>query len=171
MSITIIKIAGVVSMACILSACTTTQNLSTAPVEPRFTSESARKNVQRYFILTSRTQAFDANRRRVEKQGVQCRLKGNGFITNYTTPANLKLLVYAQNTSDLSMMCEYEGSKLFKQITVRNLTAEKISHSGASGGFIGSVLAMTISAARGNKPNDDYTYRNPYMFLSEKSKK
>lgn len=52
---------------------------------------------------------------------------------------------------------------------VRNPTAERLANAGAGGGLIGSLIASGIAASRGNKPDDDYTYQRPVMFLDRKS--
>ncbi|MCP5000228.1 MAG: hypothetical protein GY933_16195 [Hyphomicrobiales bacterium] len=64
--------------------------------------------------------------------------------------------------------CNYQGSKKFENLSVRNLTAERIANSGGGGGHIGTVIAISISSARGNQPDDDYTYERPDMDLNRK---
>ena len=167
-----VKAAAVaISAACFLSACLSAKKPTTPPVEAQFATAEAQSSVQKYVVLDSHTFVYNANRRRVELKGVPCTVKGNGFTVSYTTPANLRLPVYGPNTSDLSMTCQYEGDERFKNIEVRNLTAESISNAGASGGFIGSLVATGIAAGRGNRANDEYTYSTPSMFLNEKAKR
>lgn len=161
------KVAGAMSIALILSACATPPP-KTPPVEPTFTSAAARQSVKKFVVLPSRTYAYTAERKREEKQGVPCRIKGSGFTVDYRTPANVRLPVYGLDTSELSMTCEYEGSTKFENLSVRNLTAERIADSGNSGGFLGVIIAASISSARGNQPDDDYTYERPDMELNSR---
>ncbi len=154
-----------VFLAGFLTACQSTRTLSTPPVEARFSSETARNNVEKYVILQSRTTALNEKKRRVDVDGIACSVRGDGFSLNYRTPANLKLPVFGVRTSDLSMSCAYQGSRKYKSINVRNVTAERIANAGAGGGLIGSLIASGIAASRGNKPGDDYTYASPTMFL------
>lgn len=156
-----------VFLAGFLAACQTTRTLSTPPVTAQFSSETVRKDVEKYVILQSRTTALNDKKRRVETDGVPCAVEGNGFSLNYRTPANLKLPVFGVRTSDLSMSCTYEGAKKYKSIKVRNLTAERIANAGAGGGLIGSLIASGFAASRGNKPGDDYTYASLSMFLDQ----
>ena len=154
-----------VSLAMFLTACESTRTLTTPPVTAKFSSQAARADVEKFVILQSRTTALNDKKKRVEIDGVPCTVDGNGFSLDYKTPANLQLPVFGVKTSDLSMSCTYKGTKRFKSIKVRNLTAERISNAGAGGGLIGSLIASGIAASRGNKPGDDYTYLTPKMFL------
>ena len=162
-----IRILGALSTALMLSACVTPAP-KTPPAEPNFISAAERQKVKKFVVLSSRTYAYSADRKRIEKEGVLCQIKGNGFSVNYRTPANVRLPVYGPATSELSMICDYQGSKRFENLSVRNLTAERIANSGMSGGLVGAVIAASISSARGNQPNDDYTYERPDMELNRK---
>lgn len=158
---------GVAVIAVLLSACATPPP-TTPPVEATFTSASAKADAQKFVVLASRTYAYAPDRKRTEKKGVPCTIKGNGFRVSYNTPANVRLPVYGVKTSELSMTCQYEGSARFEALSVRNLTAERIADSGAAGGLVGAIVAISISSARGNQPDDDYTYETPDMDLNRK---
>lgn len=158
------------SLVLVLTGCNTTSTLTTPPVEASFSSAAKRGDVEKYVILQSRTTALNDQKRREQVDGVPCAVRGDGFSLSYKTPANLRIPVFGVKTSDLSMSCTYKGSKKYKPIGVRNLTAERIANSGAGGGLIGSLIASGIAASRGNKPGDDYTYNRPNMFLDGSSK-
>ncbi|MEM9107254.1 MAG: hypothetical protein AAGC96_16505 [Pseudomonadota bacterium] len=159
--------AGAGATAILLSACATPPP-TTPPVEASFTSASAQADVQKFVVLASRTYAYGPDRKRTEKKGVPCTIKGKGFQVRYNSPANVRLPVYGLNTSELSMTCQYEGSTRFEALSVRNLTAERIADSGSAGGLVGAIVAISISSARGNQPDDDYTYETPDMDLNRK---
>ena len=64
------------------------------------------------------------------------------------------------------MVCQYKGANYTKNIPVFNETRDDIENAGAQGGFIGSVIMMTYAGARGNKPNDEYSYIKPHLHLT-----
>jgi hypothetical protein len=157
-----------VGVACLLSGCTT-KAPSTPPVEPQFGTTEAQSAVQKYVVLDSHTYVY-AGSKRVETQGVPCKVSGSGFAMAYASPANLRLPVFGVKTSDLSMTCTHDGNEKYKTIKVRNLTSEGIANAGANGGLIGAVIGMGIAGARGDRANDEYTYQSPIMVLNEKPK-
>lgn len=124
--------------------------------------------MNRFIVLPSRTYALDKNRR-VEKKGIPCYIKGDEFIVNYASPANLRLPLFGANTSDLTMVCIYEGKKRVKNLKIRNVTSERIAGIGSAGGLIGVVITASIASACGNQSNDDYTYMVSDMNLQRKA--
>ncbi|KIC36439.1 hypothetical protein RA27_22040 [Ruegeria sp. ANG-R] len=161
--------AGMAIAALGLSACASTplQEITTPPVEPKVTSKAP---VQKYVTLPARTFIYAENGKRAELAGIKCKLRGDKFHTSYQTPANVKLPVYGLETSALNLACRHQNKDVHETVGVRNLTSEQIAGSGAQHGLIGSLLASGIAAGRGNRPNDNYTYRTPYMALNEKPK-
>ncbi len=151
----------------LIAGCMTTK-ITTPPVEVSFSSGTARDEVQRYIVLPSHTMIYNADGKSEQKDGVPCVVKGERFSVKYVSPANLRLPVFGPDTSDISMICTFQGEEKFENLESRNLTMEKISNSGASGGLIGAVVAITVASARGNRPNDEYSYETPLMYLNRR---
>ncbi len=108
-----------------------------------------------------------------EMSGAACRLEASGFEADVTTPAKVRVPLYREASSPLSVSCAHEGFQQQHQTYAvfnksRSERASMVS-SGAGAGLIGvavGALAYGIAEAASDPKQDVYHYGNIAMVMA-----
>jgi len=87
-----------------------------------------------------------------EITGVPCELKGDGFVSNFTTPAIVVTPDMGPRTPVASLTCTYDGKKFFQIVQPVNDTVNGIdqnaSAAGAGAGIVGLIVSGISSSSQ-----------------------
>lgn len=160
----LIKPFAAVAGVALLAGCQPTPEITTPPVDMTYTQRGLQ--IQKYDVTAVRTYIRGENNTRQLVEGVPCKVKGGGFHARFRSSANLRLPVTGINSSDLTVTCTYEGREISRSYSVQNYTKEGIANSGATGGLVGALIAVSVASARGDHANDNYGYDDISFMLS-----
>lgn len=102
---------------------------------------------------------------RTAAPGAACVLEGAGLEANFTTPALVRMPVYAGRTSDATITCRLGGRVQSRLLEAINLTAEAAEEGlRIETGNKGTSVELGISIRDRSKDRFDYPSSLPFIF-------
>ncbi|MQQ08782.1 hypothetical protein GFB49_09980 [Epibacterium sp. SM1979] len=152
-----------------LSACVGT-TIEQPPIEYQ-TSKALQARSSTAFTMRTHTRETGV---RKEITGVPCEFTGQGFKSNFTTPAIVKAPELGGRTQVASVSCVYNGETKHVVLEPYNKTLADINASsnssaaasGLVGAFIGSISAG-IQKSRRDPSEDVYAYRDSSVVFAD----
>jgi PBP1b-binding outer membrane lipoprotein LpoB len=142
-------------VALFLAGCESGVEITTPPVEVKFTDSTAANSIAGYDAVKVRTWA-EVDGSKAELQGVPCDLKGIGYQARLNTPAIVTLPVYQGHTRPVTVTCTYNGRSVSKvQEPYNDTTAQRTTMLG--GGLLGLVISAAVESSR-DTGADRYLY-------------
>lgn len=149
----------------VLSACdTATDAGSSVPYEP--TAQIAPKSVSTFMFRTHSKTGGKTS----ELKGVPCEMTGDGFRSEFVTPAKVTAPVFGPETKPVSIECEYKDERRVRVLKPFNKTQANANKSLISLKSATSVTGAVIAAAKigtamapRDRAEDEFAYRNADM--------
>ena len=116
-------------------------------------------------VLDVRTYAYLENSGEVEIAGATCEVTARDFTATVQTPAKVRVPLYREKTSALSVSCAKVGfQKRLVVAEVFDVTRAQRMGAGGSGGLIGVTAALIVDGMSDNSKND-WRYRPARVVL------